>query len=329
MSATSINIQPVKVTSEIHNFRKKKLTYVRSDLSHHNQAWSIDSISTRLASIKERYQKTTGQTMQKKATPIREGVIVIDARTDIDQLRSFSARCEERFGIKAFQIHIHKDEGHTTADGDWKANLHAHIVFDWTQESGRSIKLNRQDMAEMQTILAETLGMKRGKSSDREHLNAIQFKAEQEAAKIKKLQKEAQSIETKKTFKKAIFKTSERILDFVGISVNDKEKVSLMAEKGALKDELEAMIAQNSLLKKELKKIKSKLDKAINENKRLQDYTTAIMQEVRGLGQIFKTERQEEYIKNHFPSLHKIMGFKKRSIGKSVQDQKRDKSMRI
>ena len=74
---------------------------------------------------------------------------------------------------------------------EWKPNLHAHIVFDWTQNNGKSIKLNRQDMAKMQTMLAESLGMQRGKSSDREHLNAIQFKAEQEVAKIQKLQKEA------------------------------------------------------------------------------------------------------------------------------------------
>lgn len=179
MSATSINIQPVKGGSEIHNFREKELSYVRSELSHLNESWAIDSISSRLEDIKQRYQNTTGQQMQKKATPIREGVIVIESGTSMDQLRDFATRCEEQFGIKTFQIHMHKDEGHMNSK-EWKPNLHAHIVFDWTQNNGKSIKLNRQDMAKMQTMLAESLGMQRGKSSDREHLNAIQFKAEQE-----------------------------------------------------------------------------------------------------------------------------------------------------
>jgi hypothetical protein len=114
MSATSINIQPVKGGSEIHNFREKDLSYVRSELSHLNESWTIDSISNRLSDIKERYQNNTGQRMQKKATPIREGVIVIEPGTSMDQLRDFATRCEERFGIKTFQIHMHKDEGHIT-----------------------------------------------------------------------------------------------------------------------------------------------------------------------------------------------------------------------
>lgn len=40
----------------------------------------------------------------------------------------------------------------------------------------KSLKLNRNDMAEMQTITAEVLGMERGKSSEKQHLSAIQFK---------------------------------------------------------------------------------------------------------------------------------------------------------
>ncbi|MCS3247252.1 hypothetical protein NXX97_22600 [Bacteroides fragilis] len=104
------------------------------------------------------------------------------------------------------------------------AKSHPRIVFDWMQKNGKSIKLNRQDMTKMQTMLSESLGMQRGKSSDREHLNAIQFKAEQEVAKIQKLQKEAKSIEVTKSVKSTVFKASEPIRDFVGASVNNKRK---------------------------------------------------------------------------------------------------------
>lgn len=71
----------------------------------------------------------------------------------------------ERFGIEAFQIHIHKDEGYMNAK-QWTPNLHAHVVFDWTQPNGKSVRLSRDDMAELQTIASETLGMERGVSSD-------------------------------------------------------------------------------------------------------------------------------------------------------------------
>jgi hypothetical protein len=188
--ATSINIQPIKGGSEDHNLRTKELHYVRKDLSDKNESFSIDAVKDRLATIKRTYRETTGQKMQKTATPIREGVVVIDKNTSMQQLKSFADRCEKRFGIKAFQIHIHRDEGHRKSKEEWKENLHAHIVYDWTDSKGKSIKLNRYDMIEMQTMLADSLNMKRGVSSDKEHLSAIQFKNLAEQEKAKKLHQE-------------------------------------------------------------------------------------------------------------------------------------------
>ena len=36
------------------------------------------------------------------------------------------------------QIHIHKDEGYMNAR-KWTPNLHAHVVFDWTQPNGKAV----------------------------------------------------------------------------------------------------------------------------------------------------------------------------------------------
>ena len=177
MGATSIHVQAVKPGSEIHNFREKELDYVRPELSHLNESWVGDSISHRLESAKQRYLDTVGQKMQAKAAPIREGVIVIKQETTMQELQQFATVCKERFGIEAFQIHIHKDEGYMNAK-QWTPNLHAHVVFDWTQPNGKSVRLSRDDMAELQTIASETLGMERGVSSDRKHLSAMQYKTE-------------------------------------------------------------------------------------------------------------------------------------------------------
>ena len=57
----------------------------------------------------------------------------------------------------------------------WTPNLHAHVVFDWTQPNGKSVRLSRDDMADLQTIASETLGMERGVSSDRKHLSAMRI----------------------------------------------------------------------------------------------------------------------------------------------------------
>jgi hypothetical protein len=179
MAATSIHIRPVKGGSEAHNFRTKKLGYVREDLTPNNEHWSIGTISNRRADIEQRYFASVGQKMQAKATPIREGVVVIQEDTTMQQLQEFCTKCQEEFGIKAIQIHIHRDEGHyfnpAHMDG-WKSNLHAHIIFDFTNEAGKNCRLNRQSMVRMQDILADTLGMERGVSSDVKHLTAQQYK---------------------------------------------------------------------------------------------------------------------------------------------------------
>ena len=183
MQATSINVQAVKGGSEQHNQRLKELDYVRSELSHLNEYWESDTQSSRLSQIKERYRENTGQRMQSKATPIREGVVVVHQGTTMEDLKRLGKAYEERFGIKVFQIALHKDEGYMHSK-EWKSNLHAHLVFDWTDEKGKTIKLNRADMVAMQSLTAEVLGMDRGVASDKKHLSSLQFKVDAEQKKL-------------------------------------------------------------------------------------------------------------------------------------------------
>lgn len=263
MAKTSINIQPVKSTSEKHNRREKNLDYVRPELSKKNQSWEKDDIANRLQTITNRYKETTKQAMQKKATPIREGVIVISEKTKMEQLQDFANKCQKRFGIDAFQIHMHKDEGHTK-EGDFKPNLHAHIVFDWTNpDTGKSQKLKKQDMAEMQTILAESLKMQRGESSDKKHLSAIQFKNQTEAERSKnilqeqkKIKSEIKSLELSKTVSNA-FKNV-----FAGLEMTKAEK-ELEQLKIEQEDTNKAYEKRIQTLQEKNTKLKSDLDSAI------------------------------------------------------------------
>lgn len=177
MAQTSIHFQAVKGGSEEHNKRTKKLDYVHHELSSQNDYWQSDTQEARLAFVTQNAKAKTGRKMQAKATPIREAVVVIEDTTTMDDLKKLAKRFNDRFGIDVFQIAIHKDEGYKKSKNGIKLNLHAHLVADWTDhESGKSLKLNRNDMAEMQTICAEVLGMERGKSSEKQHLSAIQYK---------------------------------------------------------------------------------------------------------------------------------------------------------
>ena len=221
---TSINVQPVKGGSEEHNKRKKKLDYVRKDLSHLNEYWECDTQANRLANIKALYQSKTGQKMQAKATPIREGVVVIQESTTMADLHRLADAYRDRLGIEVFQIAIHRDEGYQKSK-DWKPNLHAHLVFDWTNHStGKSVKLNRQKMAEMQTITAEVLGMERGQSSEKKHLTAQQFKAAAEAQRAEQLKEQVAELSTAKAAKEETINTIKTVGKYVVDAVTGKAK---------------------------------------------------------------------------------------------------------
>lgn len=225
---TSVNVQPVKGGSEEHNKREKELDYVRKDLSHLNQYWENDTQANRLANIKALYQSKTGQKMQAKATPIREGVVVIQSSTTMADLHRLADAYRDRLGIEVFQIAIHRDEGYQNSK-EWKPNLHAHLVFDWTDHNtGKSFKLNRQKMAEMQTITAEVLGMERGKNSEKKHLTAQQFKAAAEAQRAEQLKEQVAELNIAKAAKEETINTIKAVgkhaVDFVTGKTKAKEK---------------------------------------------------------------------------------------------------------
>lgn len=187
MAKSSIHIQPVKTSSEVHNLRKKDLDYVRKDLSGDNFSWVEKSIKESRRELEILVKEKTGRRMQKKATPIREGVFLISAEHSDKQVLDVIKGIESRFGIRPIQLHIHRDEGHYAKNGQWKPNLHAHVVFEWIdRKTGKSFKLDKNDMSELQTYFADSLGMERGRKSGKSHLNALEWKIQKKKEFVKK-----------------------------------------------------------------------------------------------------------------------------------------------
>lgn len=217
---TSVHIQACKTaSSEIHNLREKELSYVREELSHMNESIIHERITPALSRIEDTYTKATGQKLQPSASPLKEAVLVIREDTTMEEVKRFGELCHQEFGITPIQYHIHKDEGHyDSITNEWKPNLHAHIVFDFTcyehrmvektaksngktikNESGepekkmvdnygKSIKLGKSDMSRMQDLAAIATGMERGVASNKIHLDAQRYKAQAIAEDVKELQ---------------------------------------------------------------------------------------------------------------------------------------------
>ena len=288
MAKTSINIKPCLVTSSgahnrrlaeyLANIRKEKI-YIRTDLMAKNETWvspelGDTSLEERSRQIAAMVKKKTGRAMQTKdrkrvnkktgkvtvvrgSTPIKEGVVVIKEDTTMEQLRHFCEVCKERWGITPLQIFIHRDEGHYETPGDkttWKPNYHAHIVWDWMDhDTGKSCKLLPQDMSQMQTILAEALGMERGTSKEltgREHLERTDYiiakqKQEAEKTRIAKEQAEAElkavkgELRTEK-LKNSAAEVGTTILDGIGSMIGTSKVKRQQQQIDTLKQEVAA-----------------------------------------------------------------------------------------
>ena len=184
------------------------------DLQTHynNIKQMVKSKTGRAMQEKERERKTKSGKVVKVAgcSPIREGVLLIKPDTTLEDVRRFGEECQQRWGITPLQIFLHKDEGHWLGGepapddkesfqigGRWfKPNYHAHIVFDWmNHETGKSYKLNDDDMAQMQTLLSEILSMERGQSkaeTGKEHLERNDFIIEKQRAELERIEAERQ-----------------------------------------------------------------------------------------------------------------------------------------
>ena len=193
----SDHVKPCNIEqSERHNRRdadyiaslNPRTLYVRTELSHNNESYVVPdlkgvTLQQHYDAIKAMVKQKTGRAMQEKkvtvigkngkpkerngSSPIRESVVNIKPDTTMSDLLKYTEKVRQRWGVRAIQIHIHKDEGHYTNPDDlstWQPNLHAHIIWDWmNHETGKSYKLGKKDMEELQDMAAETLEMERGK----------------------------------------------------------------------------------------------------------------------------------------------------------------------
>ena len=196
------------------------------ELSADNEQWinpnfGNPDLQTHYDNIKRMVKEKTGRAMQEKererkgkngkiikvagCSPIREGVLLIKPDTTLADVKKFGEECQRRWGITPLQIYLHKDEGHwlsgqpspedresfKVGDRWFKPNYHAHIVFDWmNHDTGKSIKLNDDDMTTMQNLASDILSMERGQSkavTGKKHLERNDFIIEKQKEEMKRL----------------------------------------------------------------------------------------------------------------------------------------------
>ncbi len=209
----------------MRNIGESKI-YIVPELSADNEQWinpdfGNPNLQTHYDNIKRMVKEKTGRAMQEKererkgkngiiikvagCSPIREGVVLIKPDTTLADVKKFSEECQRRWGITPLQIFLHKDEGHwlngqpdaedkesfQVGEKWFKPNYHAHIVFDWmNHDTGKSQKLNDDDMMQMQTLASDILSMQRGQTkaeTGKEHLERNDFIIGKQKAELQRI----------------------------------------------------------------------------------------------------------------------------------------------
>ena len=222
---TSSGAHNRRTAEYMRNIGKSQI-YIVTELTADNEQWinpnfGSPDLQVHYENIKRMVKEKTGRAMQEKererkgkngkiikvagCSPIREGVLIIRPDTTLADVRKFGEECQRRWGITPLQIFLHKDEGHWLSgqpeSGDresfqvgekwFKPNYHAHIIFDWmNHDTGKSRKLNDEDMTEMQSLASDILLMERGQSkavTGKEHLERNDFIIEKQKAELQRM----------------------------------------------------------------------------------------------------------------------------------------------
>lgn len=371
---TSVNIKPCNIgSSEAHNRRtaeylaniRKEKFYIRTDLMAENETWV--SPDFREATLTDRYnqiaamvKEKTGRAMQTKdrervnkktgkvtivrgSTPLKEGVVVIKEDTTMEQLQKFCKVCNERWGVTALQVFIHRDEGHYGIPGDnatWKPNLHAHIVWDWmNHETGKSCKLDEKAMSEMQTVLAECLEMERGTSKEvtgKEHLERTDFiitKQKQEAKKAEVEKKVAlaakEKAETERQFIEGENKAKEIYRQSLDKDIADKEKQLKDERKAKVDSILDSFgslvgVGKSAAMEKEIARLKA-------ENEHIRKvFPNAVKTKVEEMAKVLVAEKQEaEAERDSALVKNRSLAIERDKAVRKLQEQKDGERQRI
>ena len=294
----------------------KSQIYIVPELTADNEQWinpdfGSPELQMHYENIKRMVKEKTGRAMQEKererkgkngkiikvagCSPIREGVLLIRLNTTLADVRKFGEECKKRWGITPLQIFLHKDEGHwlsgqpevddkesfQVGERWFKPNYHAHIVFDWmNHDTGKSRKLNDEDMTEMQSLASDILLMERGQSKSvtgKEHLERNDFI-------IKKQKAELQRMDAAKRRKEEQINLAEQELRQV------KSEIRTDKLKGAATDAATKM-KKLELSNEELRQEIAKRDKGIDDLKvQMQHMQEQHGKQIRNLQGIHKQE---------------------------------------
>lgn len=253
MTISSIHFQKAEVEfAEKHNFRteKKEPEYLL------DKQYRKTNEYLKLNDPKELYQEQLKIRNQNHARGFApklkdvywEAVVNLDEKHSLADVKKVADFIQQKYHLQPCSIALHHDEGYTDKDGTVKYNHHAHLCF-LTMDKGISTmrKIRSKELRQMQTEVAQLLGLERGK----ENSKATRLDHKQYREKAKELeQKDA-------LYEKELY-SLEQALD----TAHDRDLET--------QEELLTLKEQKAIVEAERKKYKNEADHIASEYRALQ-----------------------------------------------------------
>ena len=263
MTISSIHFQKAEVEfAEKHNFRteKKEPEYLL-DTQYRKTNEYLD-----LHDPKELYQEQMELRKQNHCRGFAphlkdvfwEAVVNLDEKHSLADVRKVADHIQQKYHIQTCSIALHHDEGYKDKDGTVKYNHHAHICF-LTMDNGISTmrKIRSKELRQMQTDVAQLLGLERGKENSK--ATRLDHKQYREKAK------ELAEVEQKQKQAEAVLQLVEPTLQR-----NKEEKEQLHGTVKQLQDEILSLKEQKAIIESERKRWKEAHDFVADEYRKLQ-----------------------------------------------------------
>ena len=169
---------------------------------------------------------------------------------------------QEKYHLTPTSVAIHRDEGYyDELHGTIKYNYHAHIPC-YTVYQGKSVMrtIGRKQLSDMQTEVADLLGMQRGQ------INSTAKRLEQsEYRRLAKVKQELERAEQKQKQAEAVLSQVQPVLQ---TSVNEKKILHGTVKQ--LQDEILSLKEQKAIIESERKRWKEAHDFVADEYRKLQ-----------------------------------------------------------
>lgn len=272
MTISSIHFQKAEVEfAEKHNFRteKKEPEYLL------DKQYRKTNEYLKLNDPKELYQEQLKIRNQNHARGFAphlkdvywEAVVNLDEKHSLADVKKVADFIQQKYHLQPCSIALHHDEGYTDKDGTVKYNHHAHLCF-LTMDKGISTmrKIRSKELRQMQTEVAQLLGLERGKENSKAtRLDHKQYreKARELAEKDELYEKELYSLE------QALDTAHDRDLETQEELLTLKEQKKIVeAERKKYKDEADHIASEYRALQA--------LNKTLHTKKELDDALAAL-----------------------------------------------------